>query len=76
MSRGMAEQLSQIATIAVIKQGYVFTLLLVGSGLSNWTTVNKIQSIVLDEVGNKYSIIEAMRNDENYFLLILKPESK
>jgi hypothetical protein len=58
--------------IEVIKAGVVFTLLLKGKGLSNWNTVNKINLDCLDAVGEKYSIVEAMKNDDDFFLLVLR----
>ena len=68
------EQICNIkdAQIEVIKSGVVFTLLLKGKGLSNWNTVNKINLDCLDAIGEKYSIVEAMKNDDDFFLLVLR----
>lgn len=58
----------------ICKCGVVFTLLLTGTGLSHWNTVNEIMQDVLAVVGEKYTNIETMRNDDNFYCLILKQE--
>jgi hypothetical protein len=67
-------KLSKKGTIQLCKEGVVFTLLLTGTGLSNWNTVNEIMGDVIATVGTKYPNIEAMRNDDNFYCLILKQQ--
>lgn len=65
-------QLVKYGTIQLIKEGVVFTLLITGTGLSNWATVNEIMKLVTDYTKDKYPNIEAMRNDDSFYCLILK----
>jgi predicted YcjX-like family ATPase len=65
-------KLSEFGNIEVIKEGIVFTLLLTGNGLSKSGVVTKIQTLVLEAVADRFPIIEAMKNTNNFFLLILK----
>ena len=69
----LKESLSNIkgVKIELIKAGNVFTLLLKGEGLSNWETVNYINNLCLESFGDKYQMIEAMKNDNDFFLLVL-----
>ena len=66
-------QLSKRGTIQLCKEGYVFTLLMTGEKLDNWQTVNAIQMEVLECVGDKYPLIECMRNDTNFLCIVLRP---
>jgi hypothetical protein len=59
--------------ITVLKEGVVFTVFITGKDLYNWEKVNKIQKAVLEYAGDKYPKIEVLKNDDTYFLLILKP---
>jgi len=59
--------------IEIIKEGFVFTLLMTGPEMSKWNVVADIQKMVLEYASKKYPFIEAMRNTENYFCMILKP---
>ncbi len=70
-------ELSKHALPVIVKEGNtVFTVFLKSSvrSLSQWQTVNKIQDLVTFYVGDKYPLIEAMHNDADHFLLILKPQ--
>ena len=69
----LKQRLVEYGDIQLCKAGYVFTLLMTGERLSNMNTVNAISKIVLDHVGKEYSKIEATRNSENWFCLILRP---
>ncbi len=68
-------KLSKIGTVQICKDGYVFALLMTGQNLDNSKVVNKIQMEVLGYFGDKYPLIECMRNDKDYFCLILSPKS-
>lgn len=67
-------KLSKHGNIQIIKEGVVFTLLLTGEKLSNAKTVQAIQQNVLEYAGEKYPLIEAIRNDESFFCMILAPQ--
>ena len=69
----LKQQLLKYGTIQLCKEGYVFTLLITGEKLDNWKTVNAIQMGVLEYVGDNYPLIECVKNDENYFCMVLKP---
>lgn len=60
-------------TLQVCKEDFVFTVFITGSDLSNWKIVNDIQKDILDYVGKKYTKIEVLKNDSDFFLMILKP---
>ena len=68
----LKKQLSKFGTIEVIKAGVVFTLLMKGKDLANSNTVSKINMDVIEAVGDKYPKIEAMKNDDDFFLIVLK----
>ena len=67
----LKKELSKVGTIQAIKEGVVFTLLMKGSGLSNYKIVSGITMDVLDYVGDKYPNIEVMKNDDDFLLLVL-----
>lgn len=71
----LKEELSNIAVIEVINADYVFTLLLRGKGLSNWKTFNRINDLVLQETGEKFPMVESMKNGDDFFMMVLKPKS-
>ena len=68
----LKELLSKHGQIEVIKDGYVFTLLMTGKELSKWTTFSEIQENVLKYLGGKFPNIEVMRNEKEYFCLVLR----
>ena len=57
----------------VVKEGLVFTVLITGKGLEKSETVTAIQELVLDYAVDKYPLIEAVKNEDEFFLIILKP---
>lgn len=65
-------QISEFGTIQICKADLVFTLLLTGEKLDSWQTIISIQMKVLEFIGHKYPIIEAMKNDSNFYCLVLK----
>lgn len=66
-------KLCKYGTPQIVKEGIVFSVLLTGTGLSKSTTVMKLQQLILEYVKEKYPIIEAFRNDDTFFCMILKP---
>lgn len=70
----LKEQLNKYGDILVLKDSTIFTLLLktANRSLANAETTLKILESVLDYLGDTKTKIEAMRNDEDYLLLILK----
>lgn len=69
---GLKLKLCKFGTPQIVKEGVVFSVLITGSGLSNWTTVSKIQDLILEYAKDKFPFIEAMKNDDGFFCLILK----
>lgn len=59
--------------IEVLKVGFVLTLLLTGKGLSNIRTVMDIQTKISTITDKQYPIVEVLKNDYNFFLIVLKP---
>lgn len=70
----LKQKLTKYGNIQIVKEGFVFSLLITGAGLSKSTVVAEIQNLVLSYAGDKYPMIEAMRNDDTFFCLILKPK--
>ncbi len=66
-------KLSKFGNIQVMKAGLVFSLFITGTKLANATTVFDIQKSVTDFCGDKYPNIEAFRNDDTFFFMVLKP---
>lgn len=71
---GLKRKLSRYGDIQIIKEGVVFSLLITGTGLSKSNIMKEIPDLVLGYAGDKYPFIEAMRNEETFFCLILKPK--
>jgi len=65
------EQLSKLGTVEVLKKGNVFTLLMTGEGFYNWTKVDAVNMLVVSSVGMEYPVIEVLKNEDNWLLLIL-----
>lgn len=68
----LIEQLVEFGEIKNIKNDYVFTLLMIGTGDVIGKNVFKIMEIVNKNITDK-RIIEVMSNDSNYILIVLKP---
>lgn len=66
-------RLSKVGRIELTKEGHVFTLFMSGADFTNWKLLEQIQQRVLKYCGDKYPVIEAMKNDTSFLLLILKP---
>lgn len=64
--------LSDYGTVEICKAGEVFTLLITGKGLNNALTVSEIQLLYLGALKGKYPFIEAVRNTDNYYCVVLK----
>lgn len=70
----LEKELVKYGDILVLKNSDVFTLLLktAGRSLANADTTFKILGAVREYLENSKTKIEAMRNDDDYLLLILK----
>lgn len=64
--------LNKYGTVQAAKEGLVFTFLITGTKLTSMNTVNDVQQKVLQCVGDKYPVIEVMKNDETFILIVLK----
>jgi hypothetical protein len=69
-------KLCEFGNLQIAKEGLVLSVLITGSGLSRGNTVMNIQKILIDYAKEKYPTIEAFRNDDNFFCLILKPKTE
>ena len=69
----LKEKLSELGTIQIIKVGHVFTLLLTGPGLSKSSTLQQIFDLIRKYPMRNYPVIEAMRNNDNFFCIVLRP---
>lgn len=68
----LKKELCKYGTIAVLKEGVVFTAFLIGNNLNKWDNMDKIQKAILTYTDKKYPHIEVLNNDSGYFLIILK----
>ena len=59
-----------------VKEGIVFTVFIRGKELSKFNNVNDIQSIVLEYTKDKFPFLELYINDNNFLLMILKPNNE
>ena len=76
MIADMTNELLKYGNVEVIKNDYVFTLLMTKSNQYNLTSGQiplKVLGIVTSYLGQEKSKIEVMKNEEDYLLLILKP---
>lgn len=69
----LKRQLSKKYTISVCKKGYVFTLYIIGEGLSLYYNCHEVIIQCIDVVGNEFPNVEVAHHGDNYLLLILKP---
>ncbi len=60
-------ELSHFGHVQICHANTVFTLLMTGHDLDNAKTYCSIQTKVLNQVGDHFPYIEAMRNDTNFF---------
>jgi hypothetical protein len=65
-------KLYDFGTPQIVREGEVFSVLITGTGLSKWGKVSKIQDLILQYAGGKYPLIEAMKNGNDFFCLILR----
>lgn len=70
----LRDKLYKYGIPVVVKKGYVLTVFISGTGLSNYNTVLNIQEAIIKRAGKQFPVVEVMQNDENYFLMILKPQ--
>lgn len=68
----LVKELSQIGTVEVISKKSVFLLLMTGKGLTKMYNANKIQQLILDEVGEEYPYIEIVKTEDEFVLYCLK----
>jgi hypothetical protein len=67
------KELSRFSTIEVFKVGdRILTILLTGTGLDSMDVYNRITDIFMGELVKTYPYVEVMKNENNYFLLVLK----
>jgi hypothetical protein len=64
--------LLQYGDIEILKAGEVFSVVLTGKNLSNWRTVDTLQSAILNVAAIKYPTIEALKIDDHIFVMILR----
>lgn len=72
----MTNELLKYGNIEVIKNEYVFTLLMTKGNEYSLTSGQiplKVLDIVTSYLGQEKPNIEVMKNEEDYLLLILKP---
>jgi len=72
----MTNELLKYGNIEVIKNDYVFTLLITKENEYSLTSGQiplKVLGIVTSYLGQEKPNIEVMKNEEDYLLLILKP---
>lgn len=70
----LIERLSKIGTVEICKAGAVFVLLMKGEKLTASSRIISVQMHVVEFCGDKYPIIEVMRNDDDYICMVLKPK--
>lgn len=66
-------KLANLGDVLVLKNDYVFTLLM---RLTNSSARNTLQigAIVTDYIGDEKPVVEVVQNDDDYLLIILKPK--
>lgn len=69
----LKKELSKLGDIQILKAGHVLTLLITGVNLDAGNIFTTIQEAIAKHTDNKYPIIEALRNDSNFFCIVLKP---
>ncbi len=70
----LKRKLSKFGTLQICKAGYVLTILMTGNNLDHWTIVKEIEDIILDYAGTKYPVIETLKNEDAFFMIVLKPK--
>jgi hypothetical protein len=72
----MTNELSKLGIVQVIKNDFVFTLFMTknNQSLSSGQIPLKVLEITTSYLGSEKPIIEVMKNEEDFLLLILKPK--
>lgn len=72
----MTNELSKLGTVQVIKNDFVFTVFMTknNQSLSSGQIPLKVLEITTSYLGSEKPIIEVMKNEEDFLLLILKPK--
>lgn len=65
-------KLSRFGSVQMLKEGVVFTLLITGTKLTGFNNYNSILEAVTTHTKDKYPLIECMKNEDNFFLIVLK----
>ena len=75
MLHEMTNELSKLGTVQVIKNEFVFTLMMTKDkqDLSSGQIPLKVLGIVTSWLGSEKPNIEVMKNEEDFLLLVLKP---
>ena len=75
MLENLTRNLSKYGVVQVIKNDYVFTLLMTKSNesLSKFLKPMIILKLCCDFLGDEKPNIEVMKNEEDFLLLVLKP---
>ena len=73
----ITNELSKIGTVQVIKNDFVFSLLMTKDkqNLSDGMVSLKVLDVVTNYLGNEKPIVEVMKNEEDFLILILKPKT-
>jgi hypothetical protein len=66
------KRLGKFGSVEMLKAGTVFTLLITGTNLSNMIKVLEIKAMVTDFLGDNYPVVECLKNDDTFFLMVLR----
>lgn len=69
-------KLLEFGNPVVLKEGFVFTVLITGQNLSKWKNVEEIQRMIIEYAAEKYPLIEVLVNDDSFFCMVLKPKQQ
>lgn len=69
----LKEQLSEYGKIEVLRASkHIATILITGCELDKLSIYNDLTSIILNKLNGEYPTIEVLKNDSNFFLMVLK----
>lgn len=73
MQEKLIKALSKYGNIELVSVQSVLTILITGSGLTLAKNFIGIQTAISAIADDKYPEIVALKNEDNYFLIVLKP---
>lgn len=71
----LLNKLNRFGSVEMLKEGVVFTMLITGTNLTSFDSYNSILQAVTEHTKDKFPLIECLKNEKNFFLIVLKKKT-